>query len=46
MTLVAFTELKPGVIWPRHLHESMAPYHAAVALLTPGPVASDWVLKD
>jgi hypothetical protein len=44
--LVDFTEVKPGAIWPRHLHEWMARCHAAVVLLTPDAVASDWVLKE
>lgn len=44
--LVDYTELRPGVDWPRHLHEYMANCHAAVLLLTPNAVASPWVLKE
>ncbi|MGH7507787.1 MAG: toll/interleukin-1 receptor domain-containing protein, partial [Longimicrobiales bacterium] len=44
--LVDYTELKPGVDWPRHLHEYMAHCHAAVLLLTPDSVTSPWVLKE
>jgi hypothetical protein len=44
--LVDYSELKPGVDWPRHLHEYMAHCHAAVLLLTPNAVASAWVLKE
>jgi len=44
--LVDYTELKPGVDWPRHLHEYMAHCHAAVLLLTANAVASPWVLKE
>src|SRR4051812_11505565 len=44
--LVDFTELQPGVNWPRHLHEWMARCHAAVILLTPDAAASNWVLKE
>jgi hypothetical protein len=44
--LVDYSELKPGVDWPRHLHEYMAHCHAAVLLLTPNAVASSWVLKE
>lgn len=44
--LVDQTELKPGVEWPRYLHEWMARADAAVILLTTNAVASDWVLKE
>ncbi len=40
------TELKPGVEWPRYLHEWMARCHAAVILLTQNAVRSPWVLKE
>jgi hypothetical protein len=43
---VDYEELKPGVDWPRRLHEEMACCHAAVLLLTPNAVASPWVLKE
>jgi len=44
--LVDYTELKPGVDWPRHLHEYMAHCHAAVLLLSQNAVTSPWVLKE
>jgi hypothetical protein len=44
--LVDYTELKPGVDWPRHLHEYMAHCHAAVLLLSRNAAASPWVLKE
>ena len=44
--LVDYTELKPGVDWPHHLHEYMARCNAAVLLLTPHAARSPWVLKE
>jgi TIR domain len=44
--LVDYVELKPGVDWPRHLHEYMAHCHAAVLLLSRNAAASPWVLKE
>jgi hypothetical protein len=44
--LVDYIELKPGVDWPRHLHEYMAHCHAAVLLLSRNAAASPWVLKE
>jgi hypothetical protein len=44
--LVDFEDLRPNVEWPRRLIEWTVRCHAAVLLLTPDAVMSDWVLKE
>jgi len=44
--LVDLVTLEAGQAWPIQLHEMMADCHAAVILLTPQAVASEWVLKE
>ena len=39
-------ELKAGDVWNKELHEWMASCHAAILLLTPESIKSDWVLKE